>query len=575
MQLVQLDAALADSAWGWDTMASSCCSGNRGRFATLRQCPAVPVKVADGSIVSATHIGSVLLRVPLDDGRVERIVLDHVLFHERFSSNLLSGELLTKRLHWQYHSTPRESFVVTPGGGRATLSTRGRVAVLMCAPTGPEPQRLHGALQQTANSATAAAAVERLVRLHERLSHMGWTRMMATLRSGKVDDLGVSLDGLSQDSIRAAEKRVRECAACVQGRSTRTAFGHRGLDRGQQPGECLHMDTYQVKVERDGGRLVTEYGLVVKCLHSGYVWHGQLATKDQVAQAIVDLVQLVQTQFGRVVKRLYTDGGTEFINQTLKAFCVPRGMELHWTPARSQQLNGGAERTVRSFKDHARMMLLHAGAPASLWARAAAHAAFVWNRTHLALDTQMTPYEAMRGKRPSVRHIGGVWGCDAFCHVPRNQRGSLAPKAEPCIYLGHSGRQNAANVLLLASGKVICSRDVTFRDTFTAVRALQRGEDGSRDALPDGRGADGDGADADGAAAHGGSNDASADDDAAVDAHDSDSELEYVVGNRLLSLHRQPLLLQHQAPVRSESRAVLQPAVTSWRPTKRRRSTWP
>ena len=42
--VTRLDAALADDAWGWDTMASSCCSGNKARFVSLRDCPAVPVE---------------------------------------------------------------------------------------------------------------------------------------------------------------------------------------------------------------------------------------------------------------------------------------------------------------------------------------------------------------------------------------------------------------------------------------------------------------------------------------------------------------------------------------------------
>ena len=70
---------------------------------------------------------------------------------------------------------------------------------------------------------------------------------------------------------------------------------------------------------------------------------------------------------------------------TLKAFCDKHGKQLHWTPARSQQLNGAAERTVRTFKDtSASMMLQHAGAPMRLWGWAAGHAAFVWNRTHIS-----------------------------------------------------------------------------------------------------------------------------------------------------------------------------------------------
>ena len=483
---MELDVELSNSAWGWDTMASSCCSGNRARFAALRRCAAVPVKVADGSIVEVTHIGSVPLRVRLDNGRVVRIVLDDVLYHKRFASNLLSGELLTSEGYgWQYHSSPQGTFVLTPGGDRVTLSRRGRVSVLMSAE--PELQRAQS-VQGTGSQAGSAqkgqpAAVEQLVRLHERLNHMGWTRMLFTLRSGRVEGLGVDLSSMSKDTVAAAEKHVRECTACIKGRATRTPFGHRGLDRGTAPGECLHMDSYPVKFERDG-RLVTEHGLVVKCMHSGYVWHGQLQTKDQVPPAVMDLVRRMETQFGRVAKRLYADGGSEF--KLLKDFLAKHGKQLLPSPPRTQQLNGGAERTVRTFKDYERTMVIHAGAPVRFWGRAGAHAAFVWNRAHISKETGMTPYEAMRGKKPSMRHLG-VWGCDAFCHVPKELRdGAMAPKAEPCIYLGHNEAQNATNVLLLSSRKMICSRDVTFRsDSFTFMRALDRGGDDLGAALAD------------------------------------------------------------------------------------------
>ena len=294
---------------------------------------------------------------------------------------------------------------------------------------------------------------------------------MRMLNSGRVLDHGIDLKSMSSSSIKAAEARIRECTACVKGKATRTPFGHRGLDRGTKAGECVHMDTYQVKVERDG-RMVVEYGLVMKDMYSGYMWHAQLRSKDEVANYVAVLVRQAETQFGCTVKRLYADGGTEFINQTLKAFCSKHGKELRWTPARTQQLNGAAERSVRSFKDYERTMVQHAGAPPKLWGRAGSHAAFVWNRTHISKDTGMTPYEAMRGKKPSLRHIN-VWGCDAYCHVPKEQRSGLEPKAEPCIYLGHNDAQNAAYVLPLSTRKVITSRDVTYRSgSFTFMHAI-------------------------------------------------------------------------------------------------------
>ena len=235
-----------------------------------------------------------------------------------------------------------------------------------------------------------------------------------------------------------------------------------------------------------------------------------------------------------MVKRLYADGGTEFINQTLKAFCAKHGKELRWTPARIQQLNGAAERSVRTFKDYERTMIAARGRAAEAvgLGRQAMRRSCGTARTSRK-DTGMTPYEAMRGKKPSLRHLS-VWGCDAYCHVPKEQRSALEPKAEPCIYLGHNEAQNAAYVLLLSTRKVIISRDVTYRsDSFTFMHALARGDDGVRDALAQCRRCElrsEDDSEPDRVPAQGGQEDqpAAASSDSECDGT-SDSEEEYVV----------------------------------------------
>ena len=95
----------------------------------------------------------------------------------------------------------------------------------------------------------------------------------------------------------------------------------------------------------------------------------------------------------------------------------------------------------------------------------------------------MTPYEAMRGRKPSMRHLG-VWGCDAFVHLPKEQRSALAAKVEPGIYLGHDEAQNAATIYVLRTRKVIISRDVTYRSSsFMHMRAVRLGEEQVADIL--------------------------------------------------------------------------------------------
>jgi hypothetical protein len=473
---------LTQDAWGFDTMASAACSGNRRVFTSMRNCPAVPVQVADGGVVNVTKIGSVDLRLRDVHGDIVRISIKDVLYHEQFASNLLSGELLRQKYNWEYHGVGDGSYVVTPGGHCIALSTQGRVAVLLDA----GEERAFRALTPGAGKSSRVHddQEDRLVLLHHRLGHMGWSRLIDLVRANVAVDHGIDVQRLTEANLRSAEKRVRECLGCTKGKTTRITFGQRGLHCGTRCGEVLHMDLYEVKVVRDG-RPVKEYGLLGVDMFSDMLWHARLQSKDQAANHAIRIIRRAAMQFGAPVKRLQCDGGGEFINQTLMArFCDEQGIAVHWTPARTPQLNGAAERSVRTVKEYRCAVMHHAGAANNrFWHYAVDHAIYVWNRTHASKLTEKTPYEVIHGRTASVRHVA-VWGCDAFCHIPKVQRGPLDTKAQPCIYLGHDEHQNAARVLLLETNKVIVSRDIKYRnDRFAHLHALQRGEDALRDMM--------------------------------------------------------------------------------------------
>lgn len=205
---IGIEDALSRDAWGWDSMASACLSGNRACFiaGSLRQCPPVEVTVADGNVVRATCRGSVVLRARTVDQEHVRIVVDNVLYDKRFSSNLLSGELLVQQRGWEYHSTKAGSFVVTPGGHRIALNTQERVAVLMS--TGVE-RAFRSLIPGVGRS--AVDGVKKLTLLHALLGHMSWQRLLKMIKSGAVQDHGITLKSLNDDALHAAEKHVREC----------------------------------------------------------------------------------------------------------------------------------------------------------------------------------------------------------------------------------------------------------------------------------------------------------------------------------------------------------------------------
>jgi hypothetical protein len=473
------DQALANFSWGVDSMASLHISGNKALFAGgLRRCAAVSVQMADGGKVVTMHRGTVHLRVATAGGKMVRIPVEGVYYHERFSANLLSWNVLRAQ-GWEMHSTRASTFVQTPGGNRVALNTSGRVSVMDCAPmrdAGGEANRDQHRVFGVGT--VVSTSVDSLVRLHQRLGHASFGRMIKIIKGGATLDVGKL--NVSEQQLEQARERIRQCRACAEGKGRRTAFGHRGLDRGTARGEVLHMDTFVVRhINVPVDKPAVEYGLTVTDAYSKWRWFSALQKKDQAAQAIINIVRNAQTQLVCKVKRLYADGGTEFVNQVVKAFCEKEGIELHYPPARTQQLNGVAENAVHWTKDATRTLMSHAALPTRFWARAAIHATFVWNRTQMSSLTGVTPFEEMFGRKPSALHWG-VFGCDAFHHVPKEQRGaSLAPKMEPCIYLGHDAVQNCAVVYVLRTQKMLLTRDVAYRDgSFTHGAAVASGGSG-------------------------------------------------------------------------------------------------
>ena len=478
--------ALEARTWGVDSMASLGISGNKDLFTSLHPCePVVVSGMESGSTVTATLCGSVELHLRTENGDSVSMVVDDIYYHPSFAANLLSWNVLRTK-GWELHSDKAETFVLTPCGNKVRLSIRDRVSILNCTGDKSESEIKEPAAGQVYTVAsTAWNTADELMELHNRLTHVGFDRMVRIVKSGATLDLGRL--NVSETVLKEARRRVQECPACVQGKGTRTAFGHRGVDRGSAPGEVLHMDTFYVRFDRDGQSCL-EYGLVVTDPHSTFRWVARLRTKDEGAAEVIQIVRMARTQLGCSVKRLYADGGTEFINQTLTRSCSAEGIELHYPPARTPQLNSIAERLVRWSKDTARTMLFHSGLPARFWWRAASHACFVWNRTNIAPATGVTPFEAMFKRKPSAEHWGAaVFGCDAYFHVPKEQREVFGAKMEPCIYLGHDGVQNCAVVFDLRTCKEVRTRDVEYRSTrFTHAIALQEGGEHVSDILAKG-----------------------------------------------------------------------------------------
>ncbi|GKC41575.1 retrovirus-related pol polyprotein from transposon TNT 1-94, partial [Tanacetum coccineum] len=96
--------------------------------------------------------------------------------------------------------------------------------------------------------------------------------------------------------------------------------------------------------------------------------------KDEAPDFIIKFPKMIQVQLKVPVRRIRTDNGTEFVNQTLREYYEKVGISHKTSVARSPQQNGVVERRNRTLIESAHTMLIYAKAPLFLWAEAVATA---------------------------------------------------------------------------------------------------------------------------------------------------------------------------------------------------------
>ncbi|CAI7894783.1 unnamed protein product [Closterium sp. NIES-53] len=208
--------------------------------------------------------------------------------------------------------------------------------------------------------------------------------------------------------------------------------------------------------------------LVIVDDYSRYVSVHLLTAKLEAPAIIMEWARQAHSHFKTKIKILHSDGGGEFRNNTLKAFCSTEGIRQTFTLPDSPQQNGVAEGRNRILVQIARCLLTHASAPPSLWGYAMLHAVALHNLHPHPHHTHTTPAKLWTGQKPSVRPLR-VWGCTSYVLLNSQARraagGKLAPKTITCMYLGHNSDSPDYLFLHPTTNKLYRSRDVFFDES--------------------------------------------------------------------------------------------------------------
>jgi hypothetical protein len=110
----------------------------------------------------------------------------------------------------------------------------------------------------------------------------------------------------------------------------------------------------------------------------------------------------------------------------------------------------------RMLMEKVRCMLSGVGLGKEFCLEAVSTACYLVNRSPSSVLYDKTPQEVWTGKKPSLTHLK-VFGCDAYVHVPKENKSKLDKKVEKCIFIGYKDGLKGYKIWNLETKKVVYS----------------------------------------------------------------------------------------------------------------------
>jgi len=94
---------------------------------------------------------------------------------------------------------------------------------------------------------------------------------------------------------------------------------------------------------------------------------------------------------------------------------------------------------------------------------------YLVNRAPSSTLDENTPHEVCTSKKPSLTDLM-VFACDAYVHVPKENKSNLDKKDRKCIFIGYKYGLKGYNLWNPKNEKAVYSQDVVFREIKDVVK---------------------------------------------------------------------------------------------------------
>ncbi|PLW40732.1 hypothetical protein PCASD_09337 [Puccinia coronata f. sp. avenae] len=261
---------------------------------------------------------------------------------------------------------------------------------------GPVPNKVFALISTTHSSPSTTFNT-----WHQRLGHAGIARLCSVLPDIKLEKTG-------------------SCDSCMKGKVSRVPYtGH--FDTTHQTLEVIHGDLVgPITPSTNSG---ARYFITLVDQHTGFISVTLLKRKSEATEAILDFKTFFEKQTGFPMKKLITDGGGEFCNNTLSNVLKAQGIQHNVSPPYTPQHNGIAERANKTIINMARCMLVQSCLAKEWWGEAVWTAALTTNCLPSLSKSCFSPLEQLMKKVPNMAFFR-PFGCKTWVIKPTEKRTS-------------------------------------------------------------------------------------------------------------------------------------------------------
>lgn len=180
---------------------------------------------------------------------------------------------------------------------------------------------------------------------------------------------------------------------------------------------------------------------------------------------------MIETQFGKKVKKIWSDNAKEF---ALSELCHQRGILHQYSCVQRPEQNSVVERKHQHLLNVARSLYFQSRGPAQFWGECIT-STFLINRTSSSQLHNKTPYELLHNTTFYYTTLG-VFGCLGFASTLPAHHDKFQPRAALCVLLGYHLGVKGLKMYDIQRKTVFISRDVVFHENIFPFHSISTPE---------------------------------------------------------------------------------------------------